>query len=34
LPRKNAKNPIIVNRSYDGRILAGDEILVQIEKED
>lgn len=33
LPMKNAKNPIIVNRKYDGRILAGDEILVQIEKE-
>lgn len=33
LPIKNAKNPIIVNRKYDGRILAGDEILVQIEKE-
>lgn len=33
LPMKNAKNPIIVNRKYDGRILAGDEILVQIERE-
>lgn len=33
LPMKNAKNPVIVNRKYDGRILAGDEILVQIEKE-
>ena len=33
LPLKNAKNPIIVNRKYDGRIHAGDEILVQIEKE-
>ena len=33
LPMKQAKNPIIVNRKYDGRILAGDEILVQIEKE-
>lgn len=33
LPMKNAKNPIIVNRKYDGRIVAGDEILVQIEKE-
>ncbi len=25
--------PIITNRQYDGRILAGDEILVQLEKE-
>ena len=33
LPMKNAKNPIIVNRKYDARIVAGDEILVQIEKE-
>ena len=33
LPMKHAKNPIILNRKYDGRILAGDEILVQIEKE-
>lgn len=33
LPMKYAKNPIIVNRKYDGRIVAGDEILVQIEKE-
>lgn len=33
LPMKHAENPIIVNRRYDGRILAGDEILVQIEKE-
>lgn len=33
LPLKNLKNPIIVNRKYDGRILAGDEILVQVEKE-
>ena len=33
LPMKQAKNPIIVNRKYDGRIVAGDEILVQIEKE-
>ncbi len=33
LPMKQAKNPIIVNRKYDGRILAGDEILVQVEKE-
>ena len=33
LPMKHAKNPIIVNRKYDGRVVAGDEILVQIEKE-
>ena len=33
LPMKNAKNPIIVNRKYDGRIVAGDEILVQVDKE-
>ena len=33
LPMKQGKNPIIINRKYDGRILAGDEILVQIEKE-
>lgn len=33
LPMKQVKNPIIVNRTYDGRIVAGDEILVQIEKE-
>ena len=25
--------PIITNRTYDGRILAGDDILVQLEKE-
>lgn len=33
LPLRNTKNPIIVNRKFDGRILSGDEILVQIEKE-
>lgn len=33
LPLKQVKNPIILNRKYDGRILAGDEVLVQIEKE-
>lgn len=27
------KNPILVNRAYDGRILAGDEIVVQVYKE-
>lgn len=25
--------PVLINRTYDGRILAGDEILVQMEKE-
>ena len=33
LSLKNAKNPILLNRKFDGRIVAGDEILVQIEKE-
>jgi len=33
LPLKNAQNAMIVNRKYDGKIVAGDEILVQIEKE-
>ncbi|MCI9034393.1 MAG: ribonuclease E/G [Lachnospiraceae bacterium] len=33
LPLDNAYIPIITNRNYDGRILAGDEILVQLEKE-
>lgn len=33
LPLDNANSPIITNRHYDGRILAGDEILVQLEKE-
>lgn len=28
-----AKKPIIVNRSYDGRIVAGDEIVIQITAE-
>ena len=30
LPLKDAKNPFIINRAYDGRILQGDEILVQV----
>ena len=33
LPLKNAKNPILLNRKYDGRIISGDEVLVQVEKE-
>lgn len=33
LPLKNAKEAVITNRTFDGRILMGDEILVQIEKE-
>ena len=30
LPLKGCKNPILTNRVYDGRILAEDEILLQI----
>lgn len=33
LPLKNASDPVMLNRNYDGRILAGDELLVQVEKE-
>lgn len=33
LPIPADEVPIITNRQYDGRILAGDEILVQLEKE-
>ncbi|MDE6054519.1 MAG: ribonuclease E/G [Lachnospiraceae bacterium] len=33
LPINTEYVPIITNRQYDGRILAGDEILVQLEKE-
>lgn len=33
LPINPAYVPVLVNRRYDGRILAGDEILVQFEKE-
>ena len=32
LPLSKCKNPILTNRSFDGRILEGDEILVQITK--
>ncbi len=30
LPLKNATSPFLVNRVYDGRILEGDELLVQV----
>lgn len=30
---KDIKNPALLNRPYDGRILAGDEIIVQVYKE-
>lgn len=33
LPIRSDYIPVITNRKYDGRILAGDEILVQLEKE-
>lgn len=33
LPIHSGYMPVITNRKYDGRILAGDEILVQLEKE-
>ncbi len=33
LPLQPAYEPVIINRKYDGRIVAGDEILVQLEKE-
>lgn len=33
LPIDQAYTPVLINRFYDGRILAGDEILVQLEKE-
>ena len=33
LPIVSDYRPVITNRKYDGRILAGDEILVQLEKE-
>ncbi len=33
LPIKNVKNPILVNRNFNGKLTAGDEIVVQIEKE-
>lgn len=33
LPLKTLRGASLMNREYDGRILAGDEILVQVEKE-
>lgn len=33
LPLSKCKNPILTNRNFDGRILEGDEILVQIERD-
>lgn len=33
LPISAKYTPILLNRTYDGRVLAGDEILVQLEKE-
>ena len=33
LPLKKALSPFLTNRIYDGRILEGDEILVQVERE-
>lgn len=33
LPMKQVKSPVLSNRKYDGRLIAGDELLVQVEKE-
>ena len=33
LSLENTYEPIITNRTYDGRVVAGDEIIVQLEKE-
>lgn len=33
LPMKDAAAPILLNREYDGRLLEGDELLVQISRE-
>lgn len=33
LPLKDCKRPILTNRAYDGRLLAGDEIVLQIVSE-
>lgn len=33
LPFSEAQTPILTNRVYDGRLLAGDEILVQVKKD-
>ncbi|MBQ7841370.1 MAG: ribonuclease E/G [Lachnospiraceae bacterium] len=33
LPLEKATHPVLTNRNYDGKIVAGDEILVQVEKD-
>lgn len=33
LPAKTCKNPVLVNRVYDGRLLQGDHILVRVTKD-
>lgn len=33
LPMKNASAPYLINRACDGRLLEGDELLVQVERE-
>lgn len=33
LPISEAKFPLLVNRTYDGRIIQGDELLVQVQKD-
>lgn len=33
LPLSEAQHPILTNRTYDGRILSGDELLVQVQKD-
>lgn len=33
LPLKKASTPFLTNRTYDGRLLEGDELLVQIERD-
>lgn len=33
LPLSEAQRPVLTNRTYDGRLLAGDEILVQVKKD-
>lgn len=33
LPIRQVKNPILTNRTFDGRLAAGDEVVVQVEKE-
>lgn len=33
LPLSQARHPILTNRTYDGRIIAGDEILVQVQRD-